>query len=332
MTVLVTGGSGHLGANLVRRLLDEGQAVRVLVRGDSDNRALDGLDVERAWGDLRDARATREAVRGCRRVYHCAAKVSSGAGQPREIHDCNVLGTRHLLRAALDAGVDRIVVTGSVSAVGWVPGRPCDESMPVDPFERLLPYARSKVAAEHECLKAAADGLDVVIATSCAIVGPNDFKPSRMGRVLLDFARGRLRAYIPGGFEFVAARDIVEGHRLAMDKGRAGQKYIFSTAFHTVDELMAIFERVTGRPRPRLRLPSGLMLALTEVVDAVARRVAPRAEPRFTPGAVRLLRSERRADVTKARSELGYRPTSVEDAVREAYEDFVRRGQVPTRR
>jgi len=130
----------------------------------------------------------------------------------------------------------------------------------------------------------------------------------------------------------VAARDIVEGHRLAMDKGRAGQKYIFSTAFHTVDELMAIFERVTGRPRPRLRLPSGLMLALTEVVDAVARRVAPRAEPRFTPGAVRLLRSERRADVTKARSELGYRPTSVEDAVREAYEDFVRRGQVPTRR
>ena len=95
---------------------------------------------------------------------------------------------------------------------------------------------------------------------------------------------------------------------------------------------MAIFERVTGRPCPRLRLPSGLMLALTEVVDAVARRVAPRAEPRFTPGAVRLLRSERRADVTKARSELGYRPTSVEDAVREAYEDFVRRGQAPTRR
>lgn len=332
MKVLVTGGSGHLGANLVRRLLDEGQAVRVLVRRDSDNHALDGLDVEWAWGDLRDAAATTAAVRGCRRVYHCAAKVSSGEGQAREIHDCNVVGTRHLLRAALDTGVERVVVTGSLSAVGWVPGRPSDESMAADPFERLLPYARSKVAAEHECLKAAADGLDVVIATSCAIVGPNDFKPSRMGRVLLDFARGRLHAYIPGGFEFVAARDIVEGHRLAMDKGRAGQKYIFSTAFHTVDELMTIFERVTGRPRPRLRLPSPLMLGLAEIVNAVALRVAPHAEPRFTPGAVRLLRSARRADITRARSELSYQPTSIEDAIREAYDEFVRRGKAPAGR
>ena len=184
------------------------------------------------------------------------------------------------------------------------------------------------MAAEHECLKAVADGLDVVIASSCAIVGPNDFKPSRMGRVLLDFAHGRLRAFIPGGFEFVAARDIVQGHRLAMDKGRAGQKYIFSTSFETVDGLMAIFERVTGRARPRLRLPSGLMLGLAVAVDTIARRVAPHAEPRFTPGAVRLLRSERRADIGKARAELGYQPTSVEAAIRDAYDDFVRRGMV----
>ncbi len=331
MPVLVTGGSGHLGANLVRRLLDEGQAVRALVRSDSDNSALEGLDVERVWGDLRDAAAARAAVRGCRRVYHCAAKVSSGEGQAAEIYACNVVGTRHVLRAALEAGVERVVVTGSLSAVGWAPGRASDETMAVDPFERLLPYARSKVAAEHECLRAAVEGLDVVVATSCAIVGPNDFKPSRMGRVLLDVARGRMRAYIPGGFEFVAARDIVQGHRLAMDKGRAGQKYIFSTEFKTVDQLMEIFERVTGRPRPRLRLPSALMLAAAHVVDAVARRVAPRAEPRFTPGAVRLLRSARRADITKARTELGYQPTSVEAAIREACADFVRRGLLAVR-
>ncbi len=331
MRILVTGGSGHLGANLVRRLLDEGQEVRVLERPTASGEALAGLDVEIVRGDLRDAAETRAAVRGCRRVYHSAAKVSSAEGQQAEIYACNVLGTRHLLRAALDAGVERVVVTGSFSAVGHDPLRPSDETVPVDPFAPLLPYQRSKVAVEHECLKAVADGLDVVVAASCAILGPNDFKPSRMGQLLLDFARGRLRAYVPGGFEFVAARDIVQGHRLAMDKGRTGQKYIFSTEFRTVDELMAMYERITGRRRPWLRLPPPLMAGLAGVLNVFVMRFAPKVEPRFTPGAVRILRMHRRADITKARTELGYQATSIEDAVREAYEDFVRRGKIRPR-
>jgi len=329
--VLVTGGSGHLGANLVRRLLDEGQQVRVLERVGGGGEALAGLDVEVVGGDLRDAAAVPGAVRGCRRVYHCAAKVSSAEGQQREIYASNVLGTRHLLGAALAEGVERVVVTGSFSAVGHDPTRPSDESVPVDPFARLLPYQRSKVAVEHECLKAVVEGLDVVIATSCAILGPHDYKPSRMGQLMLDFARGRLRAYVPGGFEFVAARDIVQGHRLAMDKGRTGHKYIFSTAFKTVDELMAVYEDVTGRRRPRLRLPGPVMTGLAEAVNFFVMRFAPDVEPRFTPGAVRILRMHRRADITKARTELGYQPSSVEEAVREAYEDFVRRGKLGRR-
>lgn len=328
MRVLVTGGSGHLGANLVRRLVDEGQQVRVLERRGGTGEALAGVGVEVVWGDLRDPAAVRAAVRGCQRVYHCAAKVSSAEGQQREIYACNVLGTRHLLRAALDAGIERVVVTGSFSAVGHDPARPSDETVPVDPFGRLLPYQRSKVAVEHECLKAVVDGLDVVIATSCAILGPHDYKPSRMGQLLLDFARGRLRAYVPGGFEFVATRDIVQGHRLAMDKGRPGQKYIFSTAFKTVDELMAIYEGVTGRRRPWLRLPGPIMSGLAEAVNFFVMRFTPDVEPRFTPGAVRILRMHRRADVAKARTELGYQPSSIEEAVREAHEDFVRRGKL----
>jgi nucleoside-diphosphate-sugar epimerase len=331
MPVLVTGGSGHLGANLVRRLLDEGEAVRVLARRDSNNGALQGLDVEWAWGDLRDAAAVEAAVRGAERVYHTAAKVSSAETQQREIYETNVLGTRNVLHAALAHGVRRVVVTGSFSAVGHRPDRPSDETVPVNPFTPLLPYQRSKVAVEHECLKAMADGLDVVIATSCAILGPNDHMPSRMGQLLLDFARGRLRAYIPGGFEFVAARDIVQGHRLAMDKGATGQKYIFSSAFRTVDQLMETYEQVTGRPRPRLRLPPPLMAGLARAVNAVVTRVAPHVEPRFTPGAVRILRMHRRADITKARTQLGYAPSPIEDAIREAYEDFVRRGLLPRR-
>src|SRR5207245_3497922 len=155
MMILITGSTGHLGANLVRRLLDDGHAVRVLLRPESDNCSLDGLDVERVFGDLSDPRACRAAVNGCDRVHHCAAKVSTLDGDRRhkqEIYTCNVLGTRHLLRAALQAGVSRVVVTGSFSAVGHDSTRRSDESVPFNPFAPTLPYGISKAAVEHECL------------------------------------------------------------------------------------------------------------------------------------------------------------------------------------
>jgi nucleoside-diphosphate-sugar epimerase len=329
--ILVTGATGHLGANLVRQLLEDGHLVRVLLRAESDPAAVAGLDVERVFGDLRDPDSCAAAVRGCDQVHHCAALVSTTEGDARhknEIFACNVLGTRNLLAAALNAGVERIVVTGSLSAVGHDSQRPSNEDIVFNPFERPLPYAMSKAFVELECLKAFAQGLPVVVATSCAILGPNDFKPSRMGRTLLDFANGRLWAYVRGGFEFVAAHDMVEGHRLAMAKGRPGQKYIFSSQFVTVDELMDVFERVTGRPRPRLRLPGPVMAGLADVGDFFLSRFFSRMPRRFTPAAVRLLRMQRRADCSKAKTELGYRPSPIVDAVRDAYEDFVRRGLI----
>jgi nucleoside-diphosphate-sugar epimerase len=331
MTLLITGASGHLGANLVRRLLDDGHAVRALLRRGSNNAALDGLDVERVYGDLRDTSSVAAAVHGCGRIHHCAALLSTTAGNEREIFDCNVIGTRNLLHAALEAGVSRVVVSGSLSAVGNDPSRPSDETVPFYPFETLPPYSHTKAAVEHECLKAVAEGLDVVIATSCAIIGPNDFKPSRMGKTLVDFASGKLRAYIPGGFTFVAASDMVEGHILALDKGRSGQKYIFSTEFLTVDELMTIFEEVTGRKRPRLRLPPPLMAGIAEVTTFVLTNFFPNTPQRFTPAAVRFLRMQRKADCGKAVRELGYRPATIARAVREAYECFVRRGVIRLR-
>jgi nucleoside-diphosphate-sugar epimerase len=328
---LVTGATGHLGANLVRHLLDGGHRVRVLLRPGSDVRAVEGLDVERVYGDVRDPSALTAAVAGCDRIHHCAALVSTISGDARhrrDIYDTNVLGTRHLLRAAQAAGVARVVVTGSFSAVGHAPARASDETVPFYPFQRTMPYEVSKVFTEHECLRAVAEGLDVVIATSCAILGPHDFKPSRMGRVLCDFANGTLRAYIPGGFEFVAARDIVQGHLLAMDKGRPGQRYIFSSQFVTVDELMGLFEEVTGRPRPRVRLPAPVMAGIAQVVSPVLSRVLPNVPQRLTPGAVRILRLGRRADCTRAREELGYQPTAIVDAIREAHAFFAREGRI----
>ena len=326
--ILVTGATGHLGANLVRQLLDDGRRVRVLLRKASNNTAVDGLDVERAFGDLRDPAAVQAAVRGCERIYHCAAKISTTSGGEREIYETNVAGTRHVLAAGRAAGVRRVVVTGSFSAVGHVEGRPSHEGDAFDPFSHVLPYERSKAWVEHECLKAVVEGLDVVIAISCAIIGPHDYKPSRMGRVICDFARGRLRAYIPGGFEFVAARDIVQGHLLAMERGRAGQRYIFSTEFMTVDRLMAMLEQITGRRRPRLRLPPALMAAIASVASPVMSAMAPAKPQRLTPGAVRLLRMNRRAECAKAKQELGYRPSSIESALRDAHAWFAATGAI----
>jgi nucleoside-diphosphate-sugar epimerase len=337
-TILVTGTSGHLGANLVRRLLADRDAspqnaatrIRVLLRHGSDNRAVDGLDVERYYGDLRDPLAVQAAVDGCERIFHVAAKLQTtqaDAAAQREIYDSNVIGTRNLLAAAKRAGVKRVCVTSSFSAVGHDPVRPSDETVPFYPFEEHMAYEVSKAWMEHECLLAVRDGLDVVIATSCAILGPNDFKPSRMGQVLIDFANGDFRAYIPGGFEFVASRDIVEGHMLAMEKGRTGHKYIFSTEFTTVDELMGHMEEVTGKKRP-IRLPPAVMAVIAEITSFVMDRFFPRMPQRLTPGAVRILRMQRRADTSKARNELGFRPTSVRQAIADAYAFFVDQGLI----
>jgi nucleoside-diphosphate-sugar epimerase len=327
--ILVTGASGHLGANLVRRLLDDGHEVRVLLREGSDNGAMAGLDVERAYGDLRDPGALKLAAAGCGRAFHCAARLSTVPGHERELYDCNVLGTRNLLTACRDAGVERVVVTGSFSAVGQEAGRPSVEGMPFYPFGKLLPYAHTKALVEHECLKAAVEGLDVVVAVSTAILGPHDYKPSRMGRLLLDFARGRLHAYLPGGFEFVSVSDLVQGHLLAMGHGRSGQRYIFSTSFLSVDDLMGVYETVSGRRRPALRLPETVMAGLASTSERLFGKLLPAADRRFTPAAVAFLRSRRQADCGKARGELGYRPTDISSAVSDAYDCFVRRGLIP---
>jgi nucleoside-diphosphate-sugar epimerase len=336
MTVktLVTGATGHLGANLVRRLLADGDAVRVLVMPGDKSPALDGLDVERVIGDLRDTRAVAAAVSGTDRIYHTAAIVSTVQGDARHkraIFDTNVVGTQHLLDAAIRSGVRRVVATGSFSAVGYDPGDPSrasTEDMPFDPFRSPTPYSTSKAAMEQQCWHAAARGLEVVVAVSCAIIGPNDFTPSRLGGVMCSF--GRIPFYIPGGFPFVAARDVAEGHVLAMDKGRSGERYIFASEFHTMDEIMAMFEEVTGQKRPPVKLSPAVMRAIATAIDPFVTRWVPPERHRLTPAAVHILQLGRHADITKARTELGYEPTPVAAAVREAYAFYRDRGMIRT--
>jgi nucleoside-diphosphate-sugar epimerase len=325
--VFVTGGSGHVGANLIRFLLERGARVRALVREGSDRTPFDGLDVELVTGDVLDRASLDALVRGCEAGYHAAARVQTVRGREQELYRTNVLGTRQVLEAARAGGVGRVVVTSSLGAVGQPQTGPCTEADAFNPFEDHLPYEESKAWMEHECLKAAVGGQDVVLVVSTAVLGAFDFKPSRMGRVVLDFANGKLGAYIPGGFEFVSARDLAQGHVLAMERGRRGERYIVSTRFLTIDELMTLLEAITGRKRPR-RLPPGAMNVLAHISSFVLNRVAPERPQRFTPDAVRLLTLMRHADIKKAREELGFVPGSLEDALREAHAGFVERGLV----
>ena len=287
--VFLTGSAGHVGANLVRRLLDEGVQVRVLLRHDDNNEGLEGLDVERVFGDIRDLDSIRQALEGCQGVYHVAAKISTIEGNRahrREVFECNVVGTRNVLQAAREAEAGRVVVTGSFSAVGHDlddPSAPSDESMPFFPMERTMPYERSKSLVEQECWRAAATGQEVIVATCCAVVGGADFLPSRLGRTLCDYTNGKLRAYIDGGFEFVAARDIVEGHLLCMRRGRSGEKYIFSSEYKTISEIVALYEEVSGVPRPRRKIPAPPDARVFGSGEFLPESVPPGLSPAFHP-------------------------------------------------
>lgn len=332
---LITGATGHLGANLLHRLVEEGERVRVLLRRGENEEAVDGLHgVEKAYGDLRDRGSLIQAVEGCRRVYHVASMVSTIDGDAehrRTIYETNVLGARYLMLAAKETGVERFVLTSSFSAVGYdldETSKPADETRQFYPYHRAMPYERSKVLQEHELLKACVEGLDALIVTSCAIIGGHDYLPSRMGTTLCKFANRQLNVYSPGGFEFVAARDIVDGHVRAMERGRTGQKYIVATQFLDFDHIFDMLEEITGAPRPRFRVPAVALLPAAELSSFLLSRFAPKRQQLLTPGAIRRLRLRRHADTSKAQNELGFRPSSMRDAFAEAYAFHWSRGAI----
>lgn len=323
----VTGASGHLGANLVRDLLDRGQEVRVLYRRGSDNRALDGLAVERVEGDLLDPRGLARAMEGCSRVYHCAAFVSIRNRDRRRLFEVNVLGTRHVLEAAERVGVSKVVHCSSFGAVGRNPDGTSNEKWVIDPFEVEMDYERAKAFAEHEVLRAVVRGLNATIVNPSGIVGPWDYKPSMLGKTMLDFLSGKMRAYVDGAFDFVPVYDVVQGHILAMERGVAGQRYLLSGEHASLQQILTWWSQWSGRKLPRA-LPGRPLEFVASVKDWVEARWFPTRIPRFNRNSIRLLRSNKRATNQRARRELGLEPTSIEDAFHAQMQWFIDHGFV----
>jgi dihydroflavonol-4-reductase len=324
-TTLVTGATGFVGSHVVRHLVERGESVRALARPSSRRELLAGLPVEFADGDLRDAASLERACRGVRRVYHVAADYRLWAADPREIYESNVTGTRNLLEAARQAGVECFVYTSTVATIA-VPrhGALPDESTAATVDEMIGHYKRSKFLAEQEAFAAAERGLPVVIVNPTTPVGPGDVKPTPTGRILLDFLRGRMPAYVDTGLNLVAVEDVASGHLLAAERGRPGRRYILGNRNMTLKEILDVLARITGRSAPRVRLPHAVAY-MAGLADELLARVTGR-EPQIPLEGVRMSRHKMFVDCSLAARELGFAPEPVEAALERAVRWFWDRG------
>jgi dihydroflavonol-4-reductase len=327
MTTLVTGATGFVGSHVARQLVSQGQAVRILVRRTSNVRVLEGLNVERVEGDLRDASSLERAMQGVRRVFHVAADYRLWTRRPEELYESNVEGTRHLLEAAGRAGVERVVYTSTVATIAVPrPGALPNEETRATVDEIIGHYKRSKFMAEQEAIRAAGEGVPVVIVNPTAPVGPGDWKPTPTGRILLDFLNGKMPAYVDTGLNVAAVEDVAAGHLLALEKGRIGERYILGGRNMTLKQILDALSAITGRPAPRVRLPHAVALA-AGYADEWFSRLAGRA-PQIPVEGVKMSRHRMFVESDKAKGELGYRTTPVEAALERAVRWYEEHGYV----
>lgn len=315
--MLVTGANGFIGAHLVRALLREGAATRALVREHADLRALEGLDCELVRGDLRDPAAVERAVHGCEQVFHVAADYRLWVIDAAPMYAANVEGTRNLLAASQRAGVRRIVHTSTVGTLGIPHGGLGREDTPVTLANMVGAYKRSKFLAEQEALKAAGEGVPVVIVNPSTPVGPLDYKPTPTGRIIVDFLNRRMPAYVDTGLNLADVEDVARGHLQAAERGAVGAKYILGGENLTLAEMLARLARLSGLPAPRIKLPYAVAWGYALGAEAVARTVTGRA-PRASLTEVRMARKRMFFDSSKARDAIGYNPGPIDGALARA--------------
>ena len=316
-TALVTGASGFLGWHVARMLLERGHHVRALVRPGS---RVDGLDVETATGDLRDPASLERAISGCSLVFHVAADYRLWAKDPSELYRSNVDGTRNLLHAAKNAGVERVVYTSTVGCIGIPHGGIGDEDTTVTFEDMAGDYKRSKFLAEQVALEFAHAGLPVVIVNPTAPIGDHDVKPTPTGKIVLDFLNGAMPAFIDTGLNVVDVRDTAEGHLLAADRGRIGERYILGSENLTLAQILQKLAAITGRRAPTIRLPYAIAYCAGACSTAWAQISGK--PPRVPLNGVRMAKKKMWVSHEKAVRELGFKPGPAEIALRRAVEWF----------
>ncbi len=318
---LITGATGFIGWHVARNLIEHGHHLRFLVR--SENR-LQELEGEVVTGDLRDPESLERAVKGCGLVFHVAADYRLFAKTPRDLYRTNVDGTRNILEAARRAGVERFVHTSTVGCIGIPRNAPGDENVPVTLHDMKGAYKRSKFLAERLAVDFAHSGFPVVIVNPTAPIGDHDVKPTPTGRIVVDFVKGGMPAFIDTGLNLVDVRDTAEGHRLACEYGRAGERYILGCENLTLAQILQKLAGFCGTKAPTVRLPYAVAW-MAGLVSTGFALMAGR-EPRVAFDAVRMARKKMFVRHDKAARELGFAPKGVDAALARAVEWFRQKG------
>jgi len=355
MLAFVTGATGFLGSHVARVLAEQGADLRLLVRPTSDLRNISDLNADRVVGDLRDAPSIEKALSGSDVVFHVAADYRLWVRDPDEMYRSNVEGTRSLLEAARRQGVRRVVYTSSVATMGFTSNHAsaelrsawtlrlrsgqayegtgphsstvADEESPVSLADMIGHYKRSKFMAEQVAVEAARSGVDVVIVNPTTPVGERDIKPTPTGRIVLDFLKRKFPAYVETGLNLVDATECARGHIQALEKGRAGERYILGGENLTLKQILDRLAAITGLKSPTLKLPYAFAFAAGVVDEMVTGRLLGR-EPRATIDAVRMGRKMMFVSSAKADRELGWRTVPVDGALRRSVEWFRGNGYV----
>jgi dihydroflavonol-4-reductase len=327
---VVTGGTGFVGAAVVRHLLAAGSQVRVLARPRGDRRLLAGLPVELVDGDLTDASSLRRALARAARLFHVGALYRLWAADRRQFYDINVEGTRRILQAAAEAGVSRVVYTSTVGALGIPPGGIGTEETPVALADMVGDYKRSKFLAEAVARDFAHGGLPLVIVNPSTPVGPGDVKPTPTGQMIVDFLRGRMWAYLDTGLNLVDVEDVAAGHLLAADRGRVGERYILGHENLSLREIFERLGRLSGIRPPRLKVSPSWIMPVARASEWIALHLT-RRPPLVAVDAVRMARKAMYFDAGKAVRDLGMPQSPVDGALARAVAWFRAHGYAPAR-
>ena len=322
---LVTGGTGFVGSAVVRALLGSGHDVRVLVRPRSDRRNLADLAVEIVEGSLEDAPSLARAVAGCRYLFHAAADYRLWVPDPAQMFRANVEGTRILMGAALDAGIERVVYTSSVATLGLISEGTADEETPSKLEDMVGPYKRSKFQAEEVVRDLATRrGLPAMIVNPSTPVGPWDRKPTPTGRLILEAARGKMPGYVDTGLNIVHVDDVAVGHLAAAEMGRIGERYILGGENMSLDRILGEVAQLVGIRAPHVRVPHTVAYPVAVGAELVARLTG--REPFITVDGVRMARKRMYFSSTKSCRELGYRHRPAREAIADAVAWFKAHG------